>query len=161
MSKLCGLLTVAVLVFCSSGKVMAQEDVKEKGTYYMTVNSVPGGPKEKFAYDNADGSFIIGPKTDDGQAVYNWHGDPEDKHTDKLEFVNRADIKVGNRTDSGWIYKASDGTGNEMHWFFSEKPIPNFKLNGKEVYAIYYTFKKDPKDADFHRYLTQGGTKRK
>ena len=154
-----------------------EEDLSNpEATYALKSHQyAPGGPPETYIYKstgdrnssdrfrNTFGKFVIGPDKDDGKATFWWKGkgpasDPNNQHSDKLTYVGRVQVKdPRNDTEAevdGWLYEATDSTGNKWWLVFGED-----KLRNRPYYPVYYSFSK-PTDDKFKRWLTYSGTSR-
>jgi hypothetical protein len=104
------------------------------GRYVLSARMAPGGPPEKYVYKNASGTFVIGPGSEVGTATYTWN---EQQQRDKLVYIERASVNIADQPDSvdGWVYEASDDSGNKWWLFLSDT-----QCHESNSYLILYSF---------------------
>lgn len=170
---------IFLMTCASSVSVLAdQEEFSKAEVRYVlenVVKVVPNGPPETYVYKsdgdrnssdprrNTFGKFVIGPGENGGTANYWWRGkgptsNPDSQHYDSLEFKKNVLVR-DQRGDtepevSGWLYEATDSSGNKWWLVFGED-----RVRGRSYYPVYYSFS-DPSENNFKRWLTFSGTSR-
>lgn len=161
--KLLGSGIVLLLLAANFSICLADEDTGDRDrTYAVRTECVPAGPEETYVYKNDHGKFVLNKDDAGGTAEYRWQGQGRE-HRDTLEFVGRTVVRDGTiGTDAdvdGWLYKGTDGSGNEWWLFFGEKKLRGCRHSAPNHYPIYYSFQ-DPSEEKFKRWLTRSGTLR-